>query len=84
MRAGEGQTVIDVAIAHLGSATAAWALAVASGVSVTDEVGGATLADGCAVAAKGVRKHYQGQGIAPAGGLSDGVGGWRVGAFRVS
>lgn len=43
MRAGQGQTLIDMALVASGTAEAAWETAVRSGVSLTDTVGGSDL-----------------------------------------
>ena len=44
MRAGQGQTIIDVAAQSLGSAEAAWEIAVRSGLNLTDTPGATDLA----------------------------------------
>lgn len=43
MIAGQGQTVMDVAVERSGTAEAAWDIAVRSGVNLTDAVAGTTL-----------------------------------------
>ncbi|MBR1644331.1 MAG: hypothetical protein IJ684_03045 [Bacteroidales bacterium] len=42
-QAGQGQTVIDMAVQHLGLAEAAWALAERNGVGLIDSVSGLDL-----------------------------------------
>ena len=44
MRAGQGQTIIDVAAQSCGCAEAAWEIAVLSGLNLTDTPGDADLA----------------------------------------
>ena len=44
MRAGQGQTVIDVALERSGRASEAWSLAVSLGVSLTDLIEVASMA----------------------------------------
>ena len=83
MKAERGQTLIDMAIRQCGSATAAWELAVAGGVSVTDAIEGCEVADGVGVVRRQVVAHYQRQNVKPAGGLCEGIGGWSVGVFTV-
>lgn len=39
MKAGQGQTLMDVALLHSGTAEAAWEIALRSGVSLTDAAG---------------------------------------------
>lgn len=43
MRAGQGQTLIDVAVMHGGSAEAVWEIAERSGVGLTDGTAGVEL-----------------------------------------
>lgn len=43
MKAGQGQTLIDVAVEHSGAAEAAWEIAMRSGVSLTDGTDGVEL-----------------------------------------
>ncbi len=68
MRAGQGQTLIDVAVERSGRAGEAWALAVSLGVSLTNR--------------RVVRNYTQGQ-THPATELTEGIGGWRIGQFII-
>lgn len=43
MKAGQGQTLIDVATERSGTAGTAWEIAVRSGVGLTDDVAGVEL-----------------------------------------
>lgn len=84
MKAGQGQTLIDVALERSGRASEAWALAEALGVSLTDLIEGGEAGTGPEVRNKRVvRRYAQGQTHA-ATELTEGIGGWRIGAFIVS
>ena len=84
MKAGQGQTVIDVAMERSGKAVEAWSLAVSLGVSITDLIEGTDAGDAPAVRNRRVVRRYGQDGTHPATELTDGVGGWRIGAFVVS
>ena len=43
MKAGQGQTLTDVAVLHSGTAEAVWDMAVRNGLSLTDSVSGGEL-----------------------------------------
>lgn len=84
MRAGQGQTVIDVALERSGRASEAWSLAVSLGVSLTDLIEGGESGSGSGVRNRRVVKNYaQGQ-THPATELTEGIGGWRIGQFIIS
>lgn len=84
MRAGQGQTVIDVALERSGRASEAWSLAVSLGVSLTDLIEGVESGSGPGVRNRRVVKNYaQGQ-THPATELTEGIGGWRIGQFIIS
>lgn len=84
MRAGQGQTVIDVALERSGRASEAWSLAVSLGVSLTDLIEGGESGSGPGVWNRRVVKNYaQGQ-THPATELTEGIGGWRIGQFIIS
>ena len=84
MRAGQGQTVIDVALERSGRASEAWSLAVSLGVSLTDLIEGGESGSGPGVRNRSVVKNYaQGQ-THPATELTEGIGGWRIGQFIIS
>ncbi len=84
MRAGQGQTVIDVALERSGRASEAWSLAVSLGVSLTDLIEGGESGSGPGVRNRRVVKNYaQGQ-THPATELTEGIGGWRIGQFIIS
>lgn len=84
MRAGQGQTVIDVALERSGRASEAWSLAVSLGVSLTDLIEGGESGSGPGVRNRCVVKNYaQGQ-THPATELTEGIGGWRIGQFIIS
>ena len=83
-KAGQGQTLIDVALERSGRASEAWNLAVSLGVSLTDLIEGGEAGNGPGVRNPRVVKRYtQGQ-THPATELTGGVGGWRVGSFLIS
>ena len=84
MRAGQGQTVIDVALERSGRASEAWSLAVSLGVSLTDLIEGGESGSGPGVRNRRVVKNYaQGQ-THPATELTEGIGGCRIGQFIIS
>lgn len=84
MIAGQGQTLIDVAVERSGSAQEAWTLAVSLGVGLTDLIEGEDAGSGPAVRNRRVvRRYVQGQ-THPATELTEGIGGWRIGQFIVS
>lgn len=84
MKAGQGQTVIDVALERSGRASEAWALAVGLGVSITDLIEGGEAGAGPGVRNRRVvRRYAQGQ-THPATELAEGIGGWKIGSFKVS
>ncbi|MCQ2298712.1 MAG: hypothetical protein MJZ81_01105 [Bacteroidales bacterium] len=83
-KAGQGQTLIDVALERSGRASEAWNLAVELGVSLTDLIEGSEAGTGCEVRNRSVVKRYaQGQ-THPATELTEGIGGWRIGDFIIS
>ena len=83
-KAGQGQTIIDVALERSGRASEAWDLAVSLGVSLTDLIEGGEAGSGPGVRNRRVVKRYtQGQ-THPATELTEGIGGWRVGSLLIS
>lgn len=84
MKAGQGQTVIDVAMERSGKAVEAWSLAVSLGVSITDLIEGTDAGNTHAVRNRRVVRRYGQDRIRPATELTEGVGGWRIGIFMVS
>ena len=84
MKAGQGQTLIDVALERSGRASEAWNLAVSLGVSLTDLIEGGEAGSGPGVQNRRVVRNYaQGQ-THPATELTEGIGGWRIGQFIIS
>lgn len=84
MKAGQGQTLIDVATERSGRPAEAWTLAVSLGVGLTDLIEGEDAGSGPAVRNRRVvRRYVQGQ-THPATELTEGIGGWRIGQFIVS
>lgn len=84
MKAGQGQTLIDVALERSGKASEAWALAVELGVSLTDLIEGGEAGEGPGIRNRRVVRRYA-QGLThPATELTEGIGGWRIGQFIVS
>lgn len=84
MKAGQGQTIIDVALERSGRASEAWNLAVSLGVSLTDLIEGGEAGSGPEVRNwRVVRNYAQGQ-THPATELTEGIGGWRIGQFIIS
>lgn len=84
MKAGQGQTLIDVATERSGRPAEAWNLAVQLGIGLTDLIEGSEAGSGPAVRNRRVvRRYVQGQ-THPATELTEGIGGWRVGVFLVS
>lgn len=84
MKAGQGQTLIDVALERSGCASDAWALAETLGVSLTDLIEGGEAGSGPGVRNRRVVRNYaQGQ-THPATELTEGIGGWRIGQFIIS
>lgn len=84
MKAGQGQTLIDVALERSGRASDAWALAETLGVSLTDLIEGGEAGSGPGVRNRRVVRNYaQGQ-THPATELTEGIGGWRIGQFIIS
>ena len=84
MKAGQGQTLIDVALERSGRASEAWNLAVGLGVSLTDLIEGSEAGIGpLARSRRVVRNYAQGQ-THPATELTEGIGGWRIGQFIIS
>lgn len=84
MRAGQGQTLIDIALERSGRVSDAWVIAESLGVSLTDLVEGSDV--GVLEVAKNkqvVRSYVQGR-THPATELTDGIGGWRIGVFIIS
>lgn len=83
-KAGQGQTLIDVALERSGRASEAWNLAVALGVSLTDLIEGEEAGAGPGIRNRRVVRNYaQGQ-THPATELTEGIGGWRIGQFIIS
>ena len=82
-RAGQGQTLIDVALERSGRASEAWSLAVSLGVSLTDLIEGGEAGNGPAVRNRRVVRRYGQDGTHPATELTEGIGGWRVGSFLI-
>lgn len=83
-KAGQGQTLIDVALERSGRASEAWSLAVSLGVSLTDLIEGGEAGSGPGVRNRRVVRNYtQGQ-THPATELTEGLGGWRIGQFIIS
>ena len=83
-RAGQGQTLIDVAVERSGRASEAWTLAVSLGVSLTDLIEGDEAGNGSGVRNKRVVKRYNQGQTHPATELTEGIGGWRIGQFIIS
>lgn len=84
MKAGQGQTLIDVALERSGRASEAWNLAVELGVSLTDLIEGGEAGEGPGIRNRRVVRNYaQGQ-THPATELTEGIGGWRIGQFIIS
>ena len=83
-KAGQGQTLIDVALERSGRASEAWDLAVGLGVSLTDLIEGGEAGSGPGVRNKRVVKRYAQSETRPATELTEGIGGWRIGVFIVS
>lgn len=69
MTAGQGQTVIDVALERSGSAQEAWALAVELGVSLTDCIEGTEVSEAAAVRNRRVARSYASGQVHPASDL---------------
>lgn len=68
MKALAGQTVLDIAIQEAGSIEAAYALALANGVSITDEMSGTvTTVD---VVKQAVVDYYTAKNLAPSSAIS--------------
>lgn len=84
MKAGLGQTVIDVALERSGRASEAWTLAEALGVSLTDLIEGEEAGSGPMMKNKQVAKRYAQAATKPATELTEGIGGWRIGTFVIS
>lgn len=83
-KAGQGQTLIDIALERSGRASEAWSLAVSLGVSLTDLIEGGEAGSGPSVRNQRVVRNYtQGQ-THPATELTEGIGGWRIGQFTIS
>lgn len=76
--------MIDVALERSGRADEAWGLAVALGVGLTDLIEGNEAGDGPTVRNRRVVRRYTQDGTHPATEMAEGIGGWRIGAFRVS
>lgn len=82
------QSIIDIAMEHCGSAEAAWDIAVANGVSMTDDISvGSGLELPCVVSSR-IVNHYRSLRHSLGTGMSDdavdmllgaGVGYWRIG-----
>lgn len=83
-RAGQGQTLIDLALERSGRAADAWTLAERLGISLTDLIEGGEAGDGPASGNKRVVRHYRSASTHPATELTDGIGGWRIGQFIIS
>ena len=71
MKAGRGQTVIDLALERNGSAQEAWLLAVEMGVSLTDTVEGLEAGDTASVRNRRVVKRYAQDQTHPASAPND-------------
>ncbi len=84
MKAGQGQTIIDVAVERSGRASEAWDLAVGLGVSLTDLIEGGEAGNGPGVRNRHVVKRYMQGQTHPATELTEGIGGWRVWSFLIS
>lgn len=84
MKAGEGQTVIDVALERSGRASEAWDLAAKLGVSLTDLIEREEAGSGPGVKDRRVVRRYAQRQTHPATELTEGIGGWRVGKFTIS
>lgn len=84
MKAGQGQTIIDVAVERSGRASEAWDLAVGLGVSLTDLIEGGEAGNGPGVRNRHVVKRYMQGQTHPATELTEGIGGRRVGSFLIS
>lgn len=83
MKAGQGQTVIDVALERSGRASEAWSLAAGLGVSLTDLIEAEEAGEGPAVRNKQVALRYAQAATHPSTEQTEGIGGWRIGAFPV-
>ena len=84
MRAGQGQTLIDIALERSGRASEAWVIAENLGVSLTDLIEGSEVeALQIAKNKQVVRSYVQGQ-THPSTELTEGIGGWRIGVFIIS
>ena len=75
MIVAEGQTLIDIAIQHLGSADAAYDLATLNGMSITDKLSPGQTLELPAVVDKDVVAYYANRGIVPATDTDVVVGG---------
>lgn len=84
MKAGQGQTIIDVALERSGRASEAWNLAVSLGVSLTDLIEGGEVGSGPGVRNRRVVRNYSQGQTHPATELTEGIGGWRIGQFIIS
>ncbi|MBP3762955.1 MAG: hypothetical protein J6I49_03630 [Bacteroidales bacterium] len=84
MRAGIGQTLIDVAVERTGRVQTAWDIAVATGCSLTDLIEGGEAAEVEAKGNRRVLRSYAQDGTHPATELTEGIGGWRIGQFIIS
>ncbi len=83
-KAGQGQTLIDVALERSGRASEAWNLAVELGVSLTDLIEGGEAGEGPGIRNRRVVRNYAQNSTHPATELTEGIGGWRVGSFLIS
>lgn len=83
-KAGQGQTLIDVALERSGRASEAWNLAVELGVSLTDLIEGGEAGEGPGIRNRRVVRNYAQSSTHPATELTEGIGGWRIGQFIIS
>lgn len=83
MKAGQGQTTIDVALERSGRASEAWRIAEGMGVSLTDLIETRDTGGSVAVRNKQVVKQYARGGTRPSTEMTEGIGGWRVGNFVI-
>lgn len=72
MKALSGQSLLDLAIQSSGSASAAFALAVANGISLTGEPAGELTA--VDVANKAVADYYAARNLMPATAITEAIG----------
>ena len=84
MKAGQGQTLIDVATERSGRPAEAWTLAVQLGIGLTDLIEGSEAGKGPSARNKRIVRRYTQDLTHPATELTEGIGGWRVGVFLVS